>query len=381
MTKVNGRRLNGEGTLYKVDGRDLWQGRVQVDGRRVKVYGKTRSEARNKMMEIKRRIKLGATAVNNETVSEYFERWYTSGNIRQSTIDARLFNIRRMNPHIGTVKLAELKPQQIHSMYKSLRKKLSDRSVKQAHAVLSKALKDAIKEGTIIANPIDRMVEIPKVTLKEINPLTRDEVKRLLSINTRWTPLFTVLVHTGLRKGEALALTWDNVDLDRMVEGKQVPVDNPTLKVTKTLQFTTKGKSLGKPKTDSSRREIPLSSSVVQALLTHRTAQNELRLSLGKGWNDNNIVFPNTVGEFMSKRLPNENLTQACKAAGIDRNVRVHDLRHTCGSLMHQNGVSAKDISTILGHKSIQITLDLYVHTNTETLRQATDILDQVISV
>ena len=73
-------------------------------------------------------------------------------------------------------------------------------------------------------------------------------------------------------------------------------------------------------------------------------------------------------------------LTRSLKGVGIDRHIRIHDLRHTCGSLMHQRGVSAKEIQNILGHEDIQTTLNLYVHTSPETLRDAVDILGEAIA-
>ena len=73
-------------------------------------------------------------------------------------------------------------------------------------------------------------------------------------------------------------------------------------------------------------------------------------------------------------------LTRSLKGVGIDRHIRIHDLRHTCGSPMHQRGVSAKEIQNILGHEDIQTTLNLYVHTSPETLRDAVDILGEAIA-
>jgi integrase len=117
-------------------------------------------------------------------------------------------------------------------------------------------------------------VEVPTVKPDEIDPLSSGEVKKLLSVNDQWIPMFTLFVYTGLRRCEALGLTWDNVDLDS---------DSPTLKVAQTLASTRSNGTMGSiPKSIAGNREVPLSNSVFQVLRTHRTNQNELRLRLGK---------------------------------------------------------------------------------------------------
>ena len=106
----------------------------------------------------------------------------------------------------------------------------------------------------------------------------------------------------------------------------------------------------------------------------------EQALRLGTSWSKSNLVFPNGVGGPMQPSVVNRALKRHVAKAGIDRHVRVHDLRHTCGSLMHQNGVASKEIQEVLGHEDIQTTLNLYVHTNSEMLRNATDTLYKAIA-
>tara|TARA_Y100000590_G_scaffold82669_1_gene92135 strand:+ start:1820 stop:2956 length:1137 start_codon:yes stop_codon:yes gene_type:complete len=376
MTKVNGRRLNGEGTItdLKHRGRGGFMGRVQVDGKRVTVYGKSRGEVRDKMRESVKRSHLGAiTNIKKETVAEYFERWYTSGNIRQKSRDSRVININRMNPYIGALKLIDLKPNHISDMYDRLKETLSDYSVRQAHAILRKALRDAVKSGEIIANPIDRLLEVPTVKAAEINPLAIDEVKSLLSVNDKWTPLWTLLVYTGLRRGEALGLTWDNVDLES---------DTPLIKVTRSLVSTrSNGLKVNDPKTEKSNRVVPIGKSVVQVLRQHRIKQNELRLRFGHEWKNNNLVFPNNTGEFMQPSVVNRNLNRTVSKVSIDRHVRVQDLRHTCATLMVQQSVQVNQVQRTLGHSNYSTTMDVYVHTNPENLRDAINTLDSAINL
>ena len=369
MTKINRRRDNHEGSINKVKGSNRWRVRGwvrQPDGSLIRqaFYGQSKSEAKANHAEAIKRAESGAKTTVKETVAEYLDRWHDNDKtLRPRTIESRLLNIDRMNKYIGAEKLTDLRHHKVRAMYDSLREDLSEHSVRQVHATLMTALTDAEDEGDIIVNPLRKMKNKPNPKMDEVRPITSDQVTKLLSINDKWTPFFAVLIGTGLRKGEALGLTWDNVDLDS---------DTPTLKVVKTMQHIKgEGKSFGEPKTKQSRREIPLVPPVVQALKTHLLNQNILRLSLGSHWIDNDLVFPNSVGELMDTSVASRNLNRACKTAGISRHVRVHDLRHTFATQLHARGTDSEYIRKLLGHSKVQITIDLYIRTSPESLRGA----------
>ena len=373
--KANGRRLNGEGTIRWVKRRNAFHGQIRltVDGvrKRKDAYGKTRGEVRDKLREANRQAEAGVMVSNKTTVAQYLEGWYRNGNLAQKSIDSRVVNINRMNPYIGDIRLTKLRAAHIEGMYEKLGgppRNLKPTSVHQVHSTLRKALNDARKKGYIPHNPMDRLTETPSIAGKEIEPLSIAEVNKLLSLNNEWTPLFTLLVGTGLRRGEALGLAWDHIDLTA-----------GTLKVTRSLVSTRAGTRFVDPKTDESRRTVPLNDSVVRQLNAHRVRQAEYRLGMGKHWQDNDLVFPSTIGTPREPAVVNRALARSITAAGIDRKVRVHDLRHTCASLMIENGVPPKVVQDIMGHSSYSVTMNIYVHTNPAMLRSATDILDAAI--
>ena len=373
--KANGRRLNGEGTIRWVKSRNSYHGQIRltVDGvrKRKDVYGKTRGEVRDKLREANRQAEAGASPNAKETVTQYLHRWHDGDStLRAKSIHSRLVNVNRMIPHIGRWKLTGLRANHIQAMYKHLEEELSDHSVKQVNAVLRKALKDAVKEGSILYNPIDRVLKQPTAKPREMDKLSSTEVKDLLAINDEWAPLFALLTGTGLRIGEALGMLWDNIDLEV-----------GSLKVTRSLQRVAGvGLIFNEPKTESSRRTIPIGSSVVERLKAHRVSQAEHRLKLGGNWKNQGLVFPNGWGSPMEASRAYRALQRTLPKAGIDRHIRVHDLRHTAASLMIENGVPPKVVQAILGHSSYTTTMDIYVHTNPEMLRSATDILDKAIS-
>ena len=411
----NDYRTKGEGTRSKVSNRNLWHGKVRIGkGKRVSVYAKNRNELKSKMNEALKRANLKAKTTKKETMYEYLKDWYPKGStkrgaLHQKTIDSRLTNINRMNQYIGHLKLSELAGEDIEDMYEDLKhdvsqwgRPLSGHSLRQVHTTLSKALNDAKTKNLILFSPMLNVVNKPTAQAVNIEPLTEDEVKKLLSVppeqttsrnaktskgktsfNTSgdWSPLWRLLVETGLRRGEALGLTWKNLVIDG---------DSPYVKVVQTLVTTIKsdkapnGLLLNSPKTEMSKRTLEINPSkhpeLIQALKNHRAKQNERKLSLGTHWNDNNLVFPNSSGELIHPSVVFRAFKRTVKESGIDRNVRIHDLRHTCGTIMHQNGVDVKQIQETLGHETVQITYDLYITGNRKMVTEAMGTVAQAIN-
>jgi len=213
-----GRRLNHEGSISKVKNRNSFLGQIWVtrnDGSRLrkKVYGKTRGEVQKKLRQIRYEQKQGISPdIKSETVKEYLERWYKDPNLRPSSIDSRRININRATPLIGGKELKILRASDIQFVYKKLSERLSSSSVMQVHALLRKALRDAVKEGVIVTNPMDRVTHTPKIVRKEMEYLNQDDVVALLNIESEWKPLWTLLIGTGLRLGESLGLQWKDID-------------------------------------------------------------------------------------------------------------------------------------------------------------------------
>lgn len=184
----------------------------------------------------------------------------------------------------------------------------------------------------------------------------------------RLGPLFSVGVALGLRKGELLALRWDDVDL---VGG--------TLRVQRTVQRLGAGVGLveGSPKTMRSRRTIPIPPACVVALHQHRTRQEVERAEMGEAWHDDGLVFASTRGTVIEPRNLNRLLDQLASQAGVPR-IRFHDLRHTCASLLLAQGVSPRVVMELLGHTQMSMTTDLYGHVMPSTLRAASEAADRL---
>jgi len=160
-------------------------------------------------------------------------------------------------------------------------------------------------------------------------------------------------LHAGLRKGEMLGLRWDDFDLDATA---------PTLQVRRTLSETRTGHKFELPKSGKGR-SIKLSRKAVEALRSHRARQaEEKNLRLGSLWQEGGLVFPTVTGTTTSgTNLLGRYFKPLLKRAELP-SIRLHDLRHTCATVLLMAGKHPKDVQELLGHASISITLDTYPH-------------------
>jgi integrase len=235
---------------------------------------------------------------------------------------------------------------------------LSGRTVGYIHVTLYSALKAAVLDGLIPRNPASA-VKPPRMDKQEMTPLSPAQARVLLvtarEMDDRWSALYVLAVTTGLRQGELLGLRWEEVDLA-----------SATLRVRHTLQPPGFPKGtparLTPPKTRRSLRGVHLPHSAVAALLRHRKLQDAERATSNGSWRDRSLVFPNTLGTPMDyTNLMPRHFKPLLRRAGLP-NIRFHDLRHTCATLLFTRGVHPKIVSEMLGHSSVSITLDIYSH-------------------
>ena len=194
-------------------------------------------------------------------------------------------------PAIGRVKLKGLSDMHIQGMYHAmLDKGLAPRTVQYPHAILYRALKQAVRWGLIPRN-VSEDVGRPRLQREEIRPLDRAQARHLLKTagesGDRFEALYILAVHTGMRPGELLGLKWEDVDLD-----------GAGLQLNRALS----GGDLAAPKTKRSRRRIDLSAASIAALKAHYKAQLEERMQRAGLWQDFGLIFPSTVGTPLSHR-------------------------------------------------------------------------------
>ena len=153
-----------------------------------------------------------------------------------------------------------------------------------------------------------------------------------------------------------------------------------TARVVRSLTWHKGGWSLDEPKTSDSRRQIELTDRACKALADHRKRQAELRLAAGLTWTDLDLVFANSVGKPRSS----QHVTRRSFAPLLTRlelpPIRFHDLRHTAATLLLGEGIHPKVVSEMLGHASVQITLDTYSHVTPTMMRVAADTMESVLA-
>jgi integrase len=258
---------------------------------------------------------------------------------------------------------------------KCCQRRPSARTVQYAHAVLRSALQNAVREE-LLARNVARLVETPTVPHKEVQPMTAEEARTLLRTarDHRLYALWLLLVSTGLRRGEVLGLSWNDIDL---TAGQ--------LRVRRNLQRVAGGLVLGTPKTLRSRRTIALPASCVVRLKQHQERQEQERAEAGMDWQPldwqpaDGLLFTSLTGTAIDPRSLNRQLAVLCRRAKL-RPVRIHDLRHTCASLLLAEGVAVRTIMETLGHSNISMTLDTYAHVMETTLKEAATRMNDVLA-
>jgi integrase len=311
------------------------------------------------------------------TVGDYLDKWLNTAarhRVRERTfVDYSELLDRYVRPSIGEKRLSGLRPLHIQSLYTELQERgLSARTVRYTHAVLSSALKQAVKWLMLAQNPAS-LVDVPKQARKEMQALSPEEAKRFLteSCKDRWSALFALALSTGMRPEEYLGLQWKDVDLG-----------NGIATVQRALVWNRKGGgwSFTQPKTARSRRNIPLPSSVKSALIAHRRKQAEERLKAGAEYQNHDLVFATIEGTpLMMRNLLRRHFKPILKRAELPGNIRLYDLRHSCATLLLAANEHPKVVSERLGHASITLTLDTYSHVLPSMQQAASEKLESLL--
>ncbi len=373
------KRGQNEGTIYKrKDGR--WTASLNLGykgTRRVRksFYGKTRKEVQQRLTVALRANQLGLPTINErQTVGQFLNNWLTES-VKQ-TVRPRTFNsysrIVRLHiaPDLGRITLARLSPQDIQSLLNhKLSSGLSARSVQYIHAVLRRALGQALKWG-LVARNVAKLVDPPAVQRPEIKPLSPEQARIFLEAvkGDRLEALYSVALAIGLRRGEALGLRWQNIDFDA-----------GTLTIRKTLQRINGKLSLVEPKTERSRRTLTLPQVALTALKAHRARQLQERLAAGSAWQETDFVFTTTIGTPLEgANIARRSFKKLLAKANLP-NIRFHDLRHTAASLLLVQGIHPRVVMETLGHSQISLTMNTYSHVIPALQQEAADKMDALL--
>jgi integrase len=345
-------------------------------GRRITRYSSFRGTKREAEVQL---AKLVAGAANGDqvdlsklTVNEFLDRWerdWCACNVSPKTSE-RYGELLRLHvrPTLGSLKIQKLRPVHLSGLYSTLLRdsKLAARTVGHVHRALHRALGHATGWDIVHHNIAARVVP-PRVAHQEMAILTPAQVKVVLETarGRAIFPIATLALATGMRRGELLALRWQDIDLDRA-----------KITVARSLEQTKAGLRFKEPKTAHGRRTISLPATAIIEVRTHWRAQQQQRLALGAGKSPAEaLVFADLNGE---PRLPNaitKEWERTARAAGMAF-ATLHSLRHTHASHLIAAGLDILTISRRMGHGSPTITLSVYGHLFPQTDDRAAQIME-----
>lgn len=363
----------------KKDGSKLWMfqtylGINQATGKPVKTTRRGFNTKKEAQLELNRLLvdfeKNGLVQEHNETFKEVFELWFDnySKTVKEATSIATERYIRiHVLPTLGSVRVSNITAKMAQKLVNELADKLQVYKVVLQYT--SKIIDHAITLEIIDKNPFQRVIR-PKVKLtrkeKEVKFYTSEQVQQILShldskvkrvkdsnllykYFAEWDlTMYRTLAFTGIRGGEALALTWNDVDFT-----------NRLLTINKTLSQTRKGYSVQPPKTKSSNRVISIDYKTCKQLQKWKLRQKELFLQ--NRIKNNNIVFSDYESNYSNRQSLYQRSTRLSKAVGLP-NIGTHGWRHTHASMLYEAGIPMKEAQERLGHASLEMTNSIYTH-------------------
>ena len=377
------KRANGEGNIRKrKDGR--WEGRYTAGydpktGKRLikNVLGKTQAEVKEKLKTaIAESQDIEVRKSDDEyTVAAWLRTWYelyAKPNVRTATANRYELIIEQYTvPRIGNIKLKKLTTQHLQKLYKELLESgrihvgkgqdngLSTTTVHSVHLMLHCALERAVKERLISRNPCEDCI-VPKPRKLDMKILTPEHMKAYLEAADRrgLLPMFYLELVSGLRKGELVALRWDDVDIrQRTISVSKQYVRNPD----GSLELT-------RPKTENSVRLVSIPQTAVDLLIQEHDKHP-----------DSPYLFPSPLTGEMYHPDSVVNLhKKILQDAGLEH-LRFHDLRHTFATTALQNGVDVKTVSAMLGHFDAGFTLRTYTHATRQKQDEAAQTMGNFI--
>lgn len=370
------RRTRGDGALFFVESENRWIGRVTVDGQRRTVSAQTKTEANRRLKELRSAVDAGLPATPGDlTVAALLDSWFTKAlpgrGLQQPSIDTHAWARRILTAELGRRKVRTLTPEHIEAaLERRAGAGLSKASLAKLRTTLGMALAWAERRGQVARN-VARVVELPPGARSAASgrSMTVEQAQTFLRAadGTPLAAMWSVMLHLGLRPGEAAALSWDDVDDKGRI-----------IHVRRSLKRGEGGRLfIGTPKTTQSVRSLDAPTPVLAALKRRRQDQRRERLAAGELWaNDEDLVFTNSVGSPTDPARVRIAFDAVAQAAGLGDGWSPNMLRHTAASLMSDSGVPLEKVADQLGHKDTRMASLHYRHRVRPTVDGGTTMAD-----
>ncbi|MBK5446032.1 site-specific integrase [Peribacillus sp. TH24] len=357
---------------YKKKGlnKDFWEYRIYYQDpitRKTKEKSKkgfeSKKEAQLAAEEVEKMIREGFE-ITAESLNTYLNMWlneHKKGAVAKNTFELHNRNIKNhIIPYFKNILLKDVKPLMYQKFINQLtEKKYSRRTIEIIHGTMYNAFEKALILGKTNMNPCTGVTIKGEHNNNGIKFIESEQIGNFLKAAYEYGYIYwifyKVLIETGMRKGEAAALQWTDIDLKEK-----------TININKSLDFQEaskdKSKMFGDVKTYNSKRVITISQTITNDLLFHKKFQNQNKLALQDNFHhDLNLVLCRNDGNYMPKTSLFNSFARILKKAGIPP-LPIHSTRHTHAVLQLEAGASMKYIQERLGHGSMQITADVYSH-------------------
>ena len=350
------RRAKGEGSITRrKDG--TWVASVDLgfkpNGKRHRlfVYARTQAAVLVKLSDLRKQAAAGIDLTQRPKVSEYLNRWL---DVKANTVKPRTLELYRgfaakAADHLGRHDVAKLSPLHVQAAVDSIRASSGASTANKVRRMLFGAFKQAVEWRLLPYNPVEAVKPVAEAP-REVELWTPEHAAAFLdaAMPHRLYALFYLLLSSGLRQGEALALRWTDVAADH------VKVRRTITRVAGKVEFST-------PKTRRGERVVTLPPDTIAVLEAHKRRQDGERVTAGELYNSGGLVFCNEIGGVISPMALHHVWRRLLTRAGVPR-IRLHDLRHLHVSLLVQRGVDPRTIADRIGHTDAAFTLRRYSH-------------------
>ena len=394
---AKGKNGNNEGSIRKRKN-GTWEGRYTIgyDARgrqkQLSVYGKTRAEVARKLNEKTAAIQNGTYIIpRDHTLLEWLENWLTTYayiKVRASTYASyQAYINNHIAPYIGGVKLQKLTTEQLQLFFNEKANNgrldgkggLSPKTIRNMYNMLHEALQQAVTNKYLSVN-VSGGVVLPSRQTPDIIVFKPEEQAAILEACKKERLGFAIELDfmTGLRIGEICALKWSDFDFAEKIFDVRRTLQRIQKKTSDIGEKSAKTQIVeGDTKTKNGKRVIPITDVMYHKLMQHRSRQNFEKLRLGKGYADYGYVFANEFGYAVEPSYLRDVYERILKSAGVSH-YKFHTIRHTFATRAIENGAPVKIVSEILGHSSVQLTMDVYCHPSVSAKRSVMEKLEKL---
>ena len=392
---AKGKNGNNEGSIRKRKN-GTWEGRYTIGydalgkQKQISLYGKTRAEVARKLNEKTAAIQNGTYIIpRDHTLLEWLGIWLTTYayiKVRPSTYASyQAYINNHIAPFLGGVKLQKLTTEQLQLFFNNKVKSgrldgkggLSPKTIRNMYNMLHEALRQAVTNKYLSIN-VSEGVVLPTHQLPTIVVFKPEEQQAILKACRKERLAIELDFMTGLRIGELCALKWRDFDFSEKLFTVQRTLQRVQKKTAEIHEKSAKTEIVeGETKTKNGKRVIPMTDTMFANLIQHRSRQTFEKLRAGRGYGDNGYVFANEIGCPIEPSYLRDVYERILKTAGVPH-YKFHTIRHTFATRAIENNMPVKVVSQILGHSSVQLTMDLYCHPSVSAKRNVLEKMENL---